>query len=119
MTLYERIEQAVGMFLGLPYLFFGTPLLADWNSTRNWNVLILVPIIGEIFLFIGILLMLWHRRWALMVFLIPVAICQVFVTVAGFMRGDLSGAVLETILYTFIGIQLLIIGYLLYLAQGT
>jgi hypothetical protein len=105
-----RIQNAVGLFKALPYWFFQFPGSVDPITA--------VMYIGQISLVAGIFLMIWHRRWELLVFLIPVAICQALVAIAGFLRGQLSGEITSPIQSAVLLLQLLIIGYLVYRSRG-
>jgi hypothetical protein len=58
-------------------------------------------------------------KWALLsAFLVPVAICQILVTVAGFMRGQIDSGIPAPLFFAFCGLQLLVVEYLVYLARG-
>jgi hypothetical protein len=76
-------------------------------------------IVSTLSLVAGTLLMLWHRRWVLLGFLAPIAICQLLVAIAGYMRGDLNYGMPAPLFFAFCAVQLLIIVYLVYVAKGT
>jgi hypothetical protein len=109
------VGNAIWLFKALPDWFFGIP-----HSLQSaLDPFTAICIIGETALVIGLMLMVWHRRWALLIFIFPVVVCHILVAAAGFMRGQASDEATRIILLAILAFQLSSIGYLIYLARGT
>ncbi|ESQ90604.1 hypothetical protein ABAC460_08945 [Asticcacaulis sp. AC460] len=100
--------NAVWLMLALPTWFFGQA----WQglSRLDAQLLLLVPAIGVIALVVGCLAAAVLRKVGALWFLVPVLACELFVGVAGLMRGKLSGP--QAIWIGFLVVQLMVSAYL-------
>ena len=108
-----EMNNAVWLFQALPIWYFSTivhPLSA--------GPLTAVPALGIISLVVGLTLGLSGREPRLLLFLIPFAFSQLFVAIAGALRGCLAGASSGPPLLLFILVQVVLVGYLIYRLAG-
>lgn len=111
----RKMGNAVWLFWALPKWFFSTvmhPLDAGPLST--------VPALGVIFLLAGLTLGLIGREPRLLLFLVPFAFSQIFVSIAGALRGQLRGASSELplLLLLFVAAEVVLVIYLIYYLAG-
>jgi hypothetical protein len=107
------MNNAVWLFWALPIWYFSTivhPLSAGPLSA--------VPALGVISLVVGLTLGLSGREPRLLLFLIPFAFSQLFVAIAGALRGQLPGASSGLPLLLFIVVQVVLVAYLIYRLEG-
>lgn len=105
--------SAVWLFLALPEWYFSA-ILAPFSA----GVLSVVPAVGIVALVVGAVWGVAKRRLGLLVFLILPAASQALVAVSGFMRGDLRNHESEVILSTFLLLQAVAGGYLVFRLKG-
>lgn len=102
------------------WLFFAVP---DWYFSSFANPLSagplsLIPALGTFCLLVGITIGVVQRRSRLLLWLIPFALSQALVTIAGALRGQVGGPAANTALLIFIATQFLVGTYLVYSLKG-
>ncbi len=105
---------ALWLLGALPQWYFSTilqPLAAGPLS--------LVPALGTVCLLLGSLLGLGRRDLKLGLFLIPVALSQLLVGTAGALIGRIPGDISNALLLLFLGVQVLLAGWLVYILEDS
>ncbi len=103
------MSNAIWLFLALPNWYIST--IAD---PLGAGPLTAIPAFGTICLFIGITVGLIQRAWELKWFFLPAIASQLFVAVAGALRGELFDESSQPALLSFIVFQIILAGYLIY-----
>jgi len=107
------MRNAIWLFLALPNWCFSTivnPLSAGPLSA--------IPALGVISLVVGLILALSGREPRLFLFLIPFTLSQLFVAIAGALRGQLREESSLTPSLLFIVVQVVLVAYLIYYLAG-
>lgn len=81
--------EATWLFYALPAWYFESAL-----NPFSAGLLTLIPAIGGLCLFIGIIIGVWLRKPSLLWFFVSVVLSQAFVTLSGFFQGQLNNSVL-------------------------
>ena len=103
------MNGALRLLLALPAWYFSSIL---WPFAAG--PLSAIPAFGTLCLVLGLLLGLAKRDLRLGFFIIPVALSEVLVAVAGASIGRLPDAASQLPLLLFIAIQVVVAGYLIY-----
>jgi hypothetical protein len=104
------LNNAIWLFGALPKWFFPCIL-----SPFSAGLLTAIPAGGVICLGIGSIVGVVKRQWRLLIFLLPTALSQIYVAVAGWFRGKPKGG---ASLLVFLVLQLVFIVYLVYRSKG-
>jgi hypothetical protein len=107
------VNNAVWLFLALPTEYFPT-ILAPFRE----GILTAIPALGVVCLAIGVVLGIARREAGLLMFAALPAASQILVSVAGFMRGSFRDSGSHPILLTFLLLQLVAAGYLVWRMKG-
>ena len=109
------MANAIWLLMALPSWYFGAA-----SNPFSGGALTLVPAVGALSLIVGTILGVIQRKRDLLWFLVLFALSEMLVVIAGVMRGQvrpMSGP-LNVWLYVFLGLQLVLSGYLIYRIKG-
>ncbi len=101
--------NAIWLILAVPQWYFSTVL-----QPTSGGMLTAVPAVGVLALAVGLMLAFTRRERRLFLFMIPFGASELFVATAGVLRGQLRGSSGELILLTFLALQLLLAGFLIF-----
>jgi hypothetical protein len=111
------MENAVWLFWAVPAWYFST-LLMPFGA----GALSAIPASGVVCLVIGAIWGIKNQKTHLLIFFLLVVASQILVVAAGFSRGSLRGAanqlILQTLLGTFLLLQIVIAGYFVWRLKG-
>jgi|CXWL01.1.fsa_nt_gi hypothetical protein len=105
--------NAVWLLLVTPEWYFET--LFDPLSA---GALTLIPAIGTLCLIVGFVAGIRAKRYVLLAFILPFVASELFVAIAGLLRGRLSTATTNSVLFGFLFTQVVLIGFLIYISRG-
>ncbi len=109
--------NAVWLFWAVPYWYFSTLLMPFGNGPLSE-----IPALGAVCLIIGAGWGIIKRKTSLLIFLLLIVASQALVVVAGFSHGLLRGTTnqitLQTLLGTFLLLQIVIAGYFVWRLKG-
>jgi hypothetical protein len=107
--------NAVWLFFAVPTWYF-----SEITSPFSAGLLTAIPALGTLSLAIGVVLGILKRKSGLLVFLLLPAASQIFVVVAGFMRGAFrsDSNQLGLLIWTFVLLQIAGAGYIVWRLKG-
>lgn len=110
----NRMNNAIWLLTALPSWY-----LAGATNPFSAGVLTLIPAIGLLSLTLGVIFGTIKRRRELLWFMLPFALSEGLVAIAGMMRGQVPGsAELTVVILGFMATQLVVSGYLIYRIKG-
>jgi len=108
----RTMENALWLIIKVPVWFFSA-IAGPYEDI----VLSSIPIIGTACLMLGIGIGAWKRKVTFLSFVAPFAASEVFLAVAGLLRGKIHNDV-EVIVWSFLAITTLIIGFIVWKSKG-
>jgi hypothetical protein len=109
----ESMGNSIWLFLAVPPWYFSS-ILAPFSA----GYLTIVPALGTACFGLGVIFGAISRNARLLLFLLPLLLSELYVAYAGLMRGTMKGDEGGPLLFSFIGIQLVLSAYLIYRVKG-